>query len=149
MRLANSKSPPLSSVLWSVILLFAFASPLLAGDQKLVSNPPPEILQLTVNEARSIFSMRVTNWPDGTPITVYVMPVKSTPHRDFVRTTLKLLPHQLKRKWDRLVYTGTGMAPIEVKDASEMRERVLNTPGSVGYLNSDLGDKQLNYVEVM
>ena len=44
-----------------------------------------------------------------------------------------MFSHRLRKTWDRLVFTGTGQAPIEVNTIEEMRSRVMNTPGAIGY----------------
>lgn len=110
---------------------------------QLVINPPPHLEKMTVNQARSIFSMRSRAWPDGTPITVFVLEDSDPDHKLFVRSVLSLLPHQLRRQWDRLVYTGIGQAPIEVKDESEMLQKLLNTPGSIGYIKTGQNNEKL------
>ncbi len=96
--------------------------------------PPPLLQSLALNEARAIFSMRVKSWPDGSAITVFVLPDQAIEHQTFVKQVLQLLPHQLRRHWNRLIYTGIGRAPTEVGSEAEMRQQLLATPGSIGYL---------------
>jgi len=122
------------------------ATPVQASELSLVLHPPPDITSLTVNQARSIFSMRIRMWPDGTPITVFVLPDNNPNHNAFVRKLLTLLPHQLKRNWDRLVYTGIGQAPIEVANEQEMLKQLRNTPGSIGYIKTGTEDESLRIV---
>ena len=99
-----------------------------------VLNPPPHRDSLQTNEVRAIFSMNARRWDDGSPIRVFVMPDRDTTHQRFVQQVLALLPHQLRRHWDRLVYTGTGQAPNEVADAAAMLKQLRRHPGSIGYL---------------
>ena len=99
-----------------------------------VIHPPPVITKMSPNEARAIFSMRVRAWPDGSAIRVFVLPDASKEHQAFIRNQLKLLPHQLKRNWERMVYTGIGKAPTTANDEQQMLKLLLNNPGSIGYL---------------
>jgi len=144
-----------------VLRMLLVSLPLLAlepvnGDQAehryvMVTMPPPLIEKLSLNEARSIFSMRVHSWPDGSPIMVFVQPDDSSAHQEFVRGRLELLPRQLRRNWERLVYTGIGKAPIEVADENAMLTILLATPGAVGYLSLEtFKDKgaQLHAIEL-
>ena len=132
-----------------VALLAGLGSvPLRAAELTLALHPPPDISSLTLNQARSIFSMRIRMWPDGTPITVFVLPDDNPNHNDFVRGLLTLLPHQLKRNWDRLVYTGIGQAPIEVANEEEMLERLRNTPGGIGYIETGTQDESLRLISL-
>ncbi len=96
----------------------------------------PDVTDPAINRQmlRAVFSMRLRQWPDGTPITVYVLKPSSEVHIAFCKEVLGILPHQLQRSWDRLVFSGTGQAPIEVESLAEMQRRVLATPGAIGYL---------------
>jgi len=59
-----------------------------------------------------------------------------------------MFPHQFRRIWDKLIFSGTGKAPVEVQSFKEMQEKLETTPGSIGYLKSPLHDgriRKLNY----
>jgi len=53
--------------------------------------------------------------------------------KSFCKNALGIFSHRLRKTWDRLVFTGTGQAPIEVNSIEEMRSKVMNTPGAIGY----------------
>jgi ABC-type phosphate transport system substrate-binding protein len=85
---------------------------------------------------REIFFMRLMAWPDGTPIRVFVLPDKHPLHIRFTKEILGVYPFQLRTAWDRLVYSGTGLAPVTVETVDEMRQRVKATPGGIGYVDN-------------
>ncbi|MES9971337.1 MAG: substrate-binding domain-containing protein [Candidatus Thiodiazotropha sp.] len=101
----------------------------------LVINPDVTQEKLSRHTLRSIFSMRKTQWPDGRPIHVFVLGDKSDLHKRFTKQLLGLFPHQLRRAWNRQIYSGMGQAPIRVASEEEMQEQVANTPGAIGYLS--------------
>jgi len=78
--------------------------------------------------------MQLDQWPDGNRVRVFVLPDDSAIHRSFSKHKLTLYPRQLRRVWDRQLYSGTGQAPETVRSESEMRHKVATTPGAVGYL---------------
>jgi ABC-type phosphate transport system substrate-binding protein len=92
---------------------------------------------ISKNTLRSIFSMRMTQWPNGTPIRVFVMGDKTATHASFTKQILGVFPHQLRRAWNRQIYSGMGQAPIKVESESEMREQIAKTPGAIGYLSEE------------
>ncbi|BFM18231.1 hypothetical protein R50073_44140 [Maricurvus nonylphenolicus] len=140
--LSNARTKRL--LFWLLLCLYWLAAPAVAENAiHLAMHPPPHLDKMTVNQARSIFSMRLRAWPDGSPITVFVMEDSNPNHKLFVRSILALLPHQLRRQWDRLVYTGIGQAPIEVKDEHEMIQRLVSTPGSIGYIRTGKDNETL------
>ncbi len=104
--------------------------------------------QYSLAEARAIFAMRKTIWPDGTKIKVFVLPDNDSEHRLFTKSRLHMFPHQFRRIWDRLTFSGAGQAPVEVESFEEMFDRLSNTPGSIGYLKAQRyhgNIRKLNY----
>lgn len=113
-----------------------------------VANPSVPDVALKRATAWAVFSMRLRTWSDGSPTTVFVLADSSPVHAEFSKTVLDTFPYQLRRAWDRLVFSGTGQAPIEVKSLAEMRDRIHTTPGAVGYLPAGLLDKGVRIVRV-
>ena len=101
---------------------------------EIVTYPGVSEKELSVNSLRSIFSMRLKTWSDGTKIRVFVLSDDDLLHQSFSKERLNVFPYQLRSQWDRLVYSGTGQAPIKVNSAEEMLAKVANTPGAIGYL---------------
>ncbi|MCO6412443.1 MAG: hypothetical protein J5I92_06835 [Thiogranum sp.] len=112
-------------------------NPMILYAQQVYVNPGVSQVPDDRQTLRAIFSMRLRQWPDGTPVTVFVLPTTHPVHVDFCKEVLGVFPHQLQRAWDRLVYSGTGQAPVEVDSLEEMRQRVQETPGAVGYVNKE------------
>jgi ABC-type phosphate transport system substrate-binding protein len=44
-------------------------------------------------------------------------------------------PFQLNRLWNRLVFSGVGVAPTELVSQHEMVAKVRNTVGAIGYVD--------------
>jgi len=84
-----------------------------------------------------MFAMKQRSWPDGSSVTVFVLPSDHRTHRDFCKKKLSIFPNQLEAMWYRRVYTGTGSAPVQVSDSQTMLRRISDTPGSIGYLADD------------
>ncbi len=82
----------------------------------------------------AIFKMRLHRWQDGTPITVFVLNDENPLHARFCKEILNVFPHQMRRIWNRLVFSGTGQAPIELESSEEMIDKLKSTPGAIGYL---------------
>lgn len=104
--------------------------------------------ELSLNELRAIFSLRARKWPDGTPITVFVLRDEHEAHRQFLLRTLKMLPHQLRRQWDRYIYSGIGQGPTVVESPEEMLSRVKSTPGGIGYIEGGVPDGPVHMLSI-
>ncbi|MGJ0515698.1 MAG: substrate-binding domain-containing protein [Methylomicrobium sp.] len=96
------------------------------------ANPQRNISQTGLN---AIFNMRLRHWSDGSPITVYVLQDEDPLHKTFCKQKLHVFPHQIRRGWNRLIFSGTGQVPMLVETKEEMLKQVSITPGAVGYLS--------------
>ncbi len=103
---------------------------------------------LNRNVLLAVFSMRVTRWPDGRPIRVFVLPDRHPLHDLFVKEHLQIFPYQLRNNWDRQVFTGTGSEPEQVDTMEEMYRMVSQTDGAIGYI-SDSSKLNLEQVRVI
>lgn len=121
-----------------ITLLFLVSQDLPA--QNVIANVQVETKQLSKTTARSIFAMRVHQWPDGTPIKVFVLQDQNPTHNEFCKSILGMFPYQLRRIWDRQVFSGTGSAPVVVKSEQEMLNAVASTEGAIGYISLDNAD---------
>lgn len=114
-------------------MLLALASPSDYASSVIVNNASATD-SVSLSEIRAIFSMRLRRWPNGTPVSVFVLKSDSPTHSDFCKTVLNIYPHQLQAAWDRMVYSGTGKAPTVVNSEEEMRALIASTPGAIGYV---------------
>ncbi len=145
-RLTRSGKPGRRGALYLIFLLLL---PLPGvAEIVVIANPSVPVDQLDRNAARLIFSMRRSQWPDGTPMRVVVMPDDHPLHRAFCSEVLHLYPRQLRRVWDRQTYSGTGQSPETVATPEEMLERVATRPGAVGYLPREKVDRRVKLLEV-
>ncbi|WP_298442582.1 hypothetical protein [uncultured Ferrimonas sp.] len=101
---------------------------------QVVVNDPSVAGEISQSELRAIYSMKRQFWPDGTAITVVTLAANDPLHVEFCKNQLKLLPFQLNREWDRLVFSGMGERPQQVASAEELLELVSRTKGAIGYL---------------
>lgn len=148
-RLPVSIARALAASARPVALLLLFARAVcLAGGEGLITHPSAGVESLTRNEARLYMTMRLNEWPNGRHAQVFVLPDNHPLHERVAKGILGLYPYQLRRAWDRQLFSGTGPAPIAVSTESEMIERVARTPGAIGYAHSDAVDASVRRLEV-
>ena len=98
-------------------------------------------------DVRAIFTMQQRFWPNGEQIKVFTLSDSDPIHKDFVKNNLNMFPHQLRRGWDRMTFSGTGNAPIQLDSEQDMIDRLINTPYSIGYLNSRPDNEKIRLFE--
>lgn len=137
----------IAHLVFAAIILSQLAQGVYA--QEIVVNPSVQEKTLTRGVLRAIFSMRLRTWPDGSLIQVFVLSDNSPLHVKFSKSILNIFPYQLRRTWDRLVYSGTGQAPLEVESINEMAQSVASTPGAIGYLPEGKVNRQVRKIQVI
>ena len=130
----------------AAVLLLALSAPTSAVD--LVVNKDAPVQNMSLSMVRAIFSMRMTSWPGGMPIHVFVLGDKTPLHAEFSKQILGVFPHQLRRAWNRQIYAGTGQAPSKLESEEEMRKQVAETPGAIGYISEDMINEQIRKIAV-
>ncbi|MFZ1547831.1 MAG: hypothetical protein WAT12_12165 [Candidatus Nitrotoga sp.] len=115
---------------------------------EIVTHPNVSAKSLSVNSLRAIFGMHLKTWPDGTIIKVFVLPDDNVLHQRFAKEKLHVFPYQLRLTWDRLVFSGTGQAPNNVSSNAEMLTKIAGTPGSIGYLKTNLINDDVHVLEI-
>jgi hypothetical protein len=136
---------PLGRLAVLLVLLSSLCVPArtLAGSVEIIVYPAQAASPVDRTLLRAIFTMRLRHWPDGTPVHVFVLPDADEATALFCREQLGTYPYVMRSTWDRMVFTGTGLAPTVVNSEREMRERVRMTPGAIGYVRSaDTSDRR-------
>lgn len=119
-----------------------------ADDPVIIVNTGVEEQSIPLVTVRTIFSMRLSHWKSGAPIRVFILPDDHPVHVRFSKQILGMYPYQLRWAWDRLVFSGTGQAPIQVATEEEMKRRVANTPGAIGYLTGSKTDEMVKVTSI-
>jgi len=122
-----------------LLLSLGASHELRAQSVEIILNPDIASVQLDRDLLRAIFTMRLRSWPDGPPVRVFVLPDTDPVSDRFYREQLGMYSYVLRSAWDRMVYTGTGLAPTIVRSEEEMRQRVAATPGAIGYVSRGRG----------
>lgn len=112
----------------SLLTMMAMAIP--AQGITVITNASVDRSELALKDVRAIFTMKKRLWSDGQPIQVYVLNPEQNSHREFCKQVLGVFPRQLESIWHRLVYSGTGQAPIEVNSEQEMIDVISSTKGA-------------------
>ena len=113
-----------------------------------IVHPATPIETLSRPHLRAIFGMNNRAWEDGAAIRVFVLADADPIHAQFAKKVLNTFPYNLRRIWDRRVYSGIGQSPTTVNSQEEMRAIVAATEHAVGYLSRDLINGTIKVVEL-
>ncbi|MBU2879086.1 MULTISPECIES: hypothetical protein [Aliiglaciecola] len=133
------------------ILLTILSTATLAEDRSIsvLVNSDVKTEELTPAQLRKIFSMRQTVWPDGQPISVFVLKTDNPAHQALCKDVLKMFPYQIERLWNKLAYSGLGDKPKELKSTKEMLKKLRSTPGAIGYVLDVSSTEKVKKIKVI
>lgn len=115
---------------------------------EVIMHPTVSESALSTSQLRRIYTMRKIQWADGQRIIVYVLPRQHTLHARFSKERLQMFPYQLDRIWNKLTYSGLGVAPIIVNTPEDLLDAVSKTPGAIGYVGSVKSMEAVNVVKI-
>lgn len=103
---------------------------------------------LDKNQLYDVFSGEVRTWEDGTKIQVWDLG-ECGEIRDSFYDFMGIRPSRMKSIWMRRLLTGEGEPPDEAGSQEEMVEKIIATPGSIGYIDMKLIDEQVKLLLVI
>lgn len=100
---------------------------------------------LTKEQVSQIYLGKMKSYPTGGAAVTSIL--ASGPARDeFLNNVLEKTESQARAVWSRLVFTGTGSAPKELKDAGETKQLVANNPNIIGVIDKASVDGSIKVV---
>ncbi|GAA6152379.1 hypothetical protein [Pseudoteredinibacter isoporae] len=113
-----------------------------------IANQQVDAASLSPTRLKSIFGMRTTTWKNGQPIRVFVLKDNDPLHVRFTKDVLQTYPYNLRRIWERRVYSGTGLAPTVVNTEGEMLKLIAETENAIGYIQHHNIDQNVKVLEI-
>lgn len=113
----------------------------------LIVNESVSSLPTSSKSIRNIFTLQKLYWENGNKIQVFVFPDNNLLHRQFSKTITKIFPHQYRRIWDRITFSGMGTAPTTVHSLAEMLEKVSQTKNSIGYIEQPVNHQRIKIID--
>ncbi len=138
----------IKNILKLSLLLYVFVFSQSVSALDIIANSSVKANTLTTSQIRRIYSMRQVLWREGFPIIVYVLPSKHKLHQEFSKKILRMFPYQLDRIWNKLTYSGVGVAPIEVDSPQALIDAVMTTPGAIGYAELSDNNHNLHIIKI-
>ncbi|MEM1177698.1 MAG: substrate-binding domain-containing protein [Acidobacteriota bacterium] len=91
---------------------------------------------LPAKQLSKIFLKKIKRWEDDSSITVFDLEAESEVRDAFSRTVHRKSISAIKSYWQRMIFSGRDVAPMEVKSEAKMLEQVAKTTGGVGYVSA-------------
>lgn len=133
-------------VMW--LLFFVFFSSSKSYAITFIANNSVIEASITNKIIRNIYTLQKIYWENGSKIKVYTFEDNHPLHQQFSKQVTHTFPHQYRRIWDRLRFSGTGVAPTTVYSIEEMFTKVSKTKNSVGYVDKIIDTPNLQELKL-
>ena len=87
---------------------------------------------------QKIFTKQITKWPNGQTIQVFIKPLQSIEHKDFVTNVLGISPFYYQQVLETQLNNNKLTSIIEIPTDKQMIMKVESTPGAIGYVNYEV-----------
>ncbi len=115
---------------------------------QVITHTSVNVESMTTSQLRRIYSIRQLRWANSTPIVVFVLPSQHIIHKNFSKNILNIFPYKLDRIWNKLTFSGLGVAPTVVQSQEELLKAVSNTPGAIGYVDNLNKEMDVNVIKI-
>jgi len=142
------KSGRFAPIVWFVIVAGSLLTslPKSVFAVEVVVNKSVPVSTFSLEDLQAVFSMQKRNWSKHRQIKVFILPESSQTHQDFVKHGLRMFSHQIRRIWDRMIYSGSGAPPVELSSEKEMINKIANTPDAIGYLSAKPDNENIRVI---
>jgi ABC-type phosphate transport system substrate-binding protein len=122
------------------VLMLATSAPLLAVEMVVVVNPKNPATRMFGEQAAQFFVGKSTMFTpvdqsDGSAI-----------REEFYKKVVGKDPSSVKAIWSKLVFTGKGSMPIELRSTAEVKKAVAADPSAIGYIEKSAVDDTVKVV---
>jgi len=122
------------------------ALPAFCADVVVVVSAKSPVSTLTADQVSQLFLGKLANFPGG-GVAIPIDQAESSAIRDefYTKVTSKTAA-QIKAYWSKLIFTGKGQPPKEVKSSADVKRLVSANPNVIGYIDRAAVDATVKIV---
>ena len=135
-----------------MLVLFAITLGLSTGvyaqNFKVIVNTDNTVKEITKKQLDKIFLKKSTKWDDDTKIKPVNLDQESDVRESFSKDVHRKNVSAIKAYWQKQIFTGKGVPPVEKSNDEEIVEFIKSNPGAIGYVSSGANTNGVNTVTV-
>jgi ABC-type phosphate transport system substrate-binding protein len=113
-----------------------------------IVNNANSISEITKDKLSDIFLKKVSKWSDNKKIVPVNLKAESKTRQSFAKSIHNKSVNAVKAYWQKKIFTGKGVPPVEKRSNAEVIAFVKDNPGAVGYVSSNAAVSGVKVVEV-
>ena len=120
----------------AVVGLMAGAPAAAAQEYLVIVNDANTVETVNRDELSQIFLKRVSQWPNGNPVVPVDLSESSSTREAFSQAVHGRPVSAIEAYWQRQIFSGRGVPPVEKSAETEVIEYVRTNPHAVGYVRN-------------
>ena len=104
---------------------------------KVIVNDANSIKEINKSELSDIFLKKTTKWSDNKKIEPVNLDADSDTRQAFAKSVHGKSVNAIKAYWQKKIFTGKGVPPVEKKSDAEVIAFVKENSGAIGYVSSN------------
>ena len=108
------------------------------ADFKVVVHNANSMTEIGLENLSRIYLKQTTSWPDGLEATPVDMAPDSDLREKFSKAVHGRNVSAIKSYWQRQIFSGKGIPPMEFNSEEDVLFFISETPGAVGYVSDSL-----------
>jgi ABC-type phosphate transport system substrate-binding protein len=121
-------------------LAFSLAMSAAMADVVAVVSSKSTITTLSKSQISDIFFGKTGRLPNGVQPVPIDQAENSAARNEFYLKMADKSAAQMKAYWSKIIFTGRGQPPQEVRDSAEMKKRIIENLAAIGYIDLDMVD---------
>lgn len=138
---------------FSLLVFFAIVLGLIssasAQNFKVVVHTDNQIKEIKSSNLDNIYLKKISKWDDGTKIKPINLSSEADVRASFSKEVHKKSVSAVKAYWQKQIFTGKGVPPVEKSNDREVIEFVKSNPGAIGYVSGNANTDGVTTVKVI
>jgi len=118
------------------LLLLAGSGYAQQANIKIIANDNVDITSVSKDQLSRLFLKKTTKWDNGVKVTPVDLAGDSEVRQNFTQNIHKKSISAINAYWQKKIFTGKGVPPVELQNDKEVIEFVSSTPGAIGYVSA-------------
>ncbi len=118
-----------------------------AAEVLIITNKNVVETTLSVADIKEIFLGKKVLWSDNTSINLVTLGDENI-HKEFLKTYISKTKSQFRIYWQKMLFTGIGLAPKKMGSVEEMVNFVSSTGGAIGYIDIGSVTDAVNSIKI-
>ena len=106
-----------------------------SSNYKVIVNNANSISEITKDQLSDIFLKKTSKWSDNKKIVPVNLKAESKTRQSFAKSVHNKSVNAVKAYWQKKIFTGKGVPPVEKPNNAEVITFVKANPGAIGYVS--------------